>query len=160
MNVTLKQAPELPMVKEKRNGYTCKVTNMKYLNQTAVDVFNMAIEDIKEKESIHDITIALTGMEDEEVETVCDILTSVKYECSKRGTHMVGFFFNGIQRTIYEGGEAIISLSVGKTLFSAVKRCASKKEIDLIDLAIAESDELTETLTEWEVTNVEERRRV
>lgn len=148
MNVTLKQALELPMVKEKRNGYTCKVTNMKYLNQTAVGVFNMAIEDIKEKEYIHDITIALTGMEDDDVETVCDILTSVKHECSKRGTHTGGFFFPGIQRTIYEGGEVIISLGVDETLFLAVKRCSSKKEIDLIDLAIAISEVLTETITE------------
>lgn len=133
-DVKIRMNPELPKYTYKVGKAKYSITNIKYLNETALEIvlksiFEMALG---EECAIFDVT----EMNEHHLEVVRDILGSIGYECKERGSCTAGSLFGG-SYVFYDGDKRILKQEFYKDNVEAVKKYAQDNdyEIDYYELA-------------------------
>jgi hypothetical protein len=82
--VTLWKRPELPKIEFKKGRNTYKVTDVRCLNQVAVDIF-VNILSIVCANQVEEVGYDVTQLKENEINLISDILSGIECECKYRG---------------------------------------------------------------------------
>lgn len=106
--------PELPMCKMKIGEWKVKVTDLRYLNKTAVNVIEASISYIIATWDAREVKFAIPiDVGNAEIDIVRTICTSLMFSAKKRGVEMDGhFLICGAKTVLYEGGGGILTLEL------------------------------------------------
>ena len=92
--------PELPMIEFKAGKWKIKFTDLRCLNEVAVDVFEKCLTTAATEEGATEAVFYVGDISDEELSLVIDICMGVKFEAKKRGGDFSGgsFLITGAER--------------------------------------------------------------
>lgn len=81
------RSPDLPTLKFRTNGVKYEVTDMRFLNETALNVFSGIIEIIagSAKPDVKSVEISFSDMDDNTLDLITTILLAIKVKATKGG---------------------------------------------------------------------------
>ena len=91
--VNIRMSPELPKLEVKKDKIKYKITDVRYLNETAVEVFSMIMEIAMNTKDCEEVSFDITNINEDNWHLITDILSGIEYECSKGGKN--GFSSSG-----------------------------------------------------------------
>ena len=89
--ITLWKRPELPKIEFKKGRNTYKVTDVRCLNQVAVDIF-VNILSIVCANQVEEVGYDVTQLKESEINLISDILSGIECECKYRGCRIQTVF--------------------------------------------------------------------
>lgn len=84
-NIKITKAPDLPEVQFKKGRYSYKVTDMRYLSEYAKECFNLIVSHAAHNPDLEKVTFNVTDLDENIIKNTGDILSGIKYYCSKSG---------------------------------------------------------------------------
>lgn len=85
MNVKFGEIPKFPMTTAKQDGFTCSVTDLRYLNEAAVSVFLVLVEEAMRNPDAESVTFDIPEeVTEAALRVYSDILMGIRYEVKKR----------------------------------------------------------------------------
>ena len=130
-NVKIRTIPELPKYTYKVGKAKYSITNLKYLNETAIEmvlksIFKMALG---EECAIFDVT----EMNEHHLEVVMDILSGIGYECKEgRGSNYTAGSLFGGRYVFYDGDKKILKQEFYKDNVEAIKKYAQDNDYKIV----------------------------
>lgn len=98
-NATICMTPELPKLEVKKDKIKYKITDLRYLNETAVEVFRMIMEIVMNTKNCEEVSFDITNIKKDTWRIIVDIVCSIEYEYSKGGKNG----FRGSGRILISG---------------------------------------------------------
>ena len=134
--MTVSCAPKLPQVEIKKYKVKSKVTDIRYLNELAIMVFEEIIKTIATTKGCDRVSLNMTRLEQNEIDLIEDIINGIGIEATKRG---VGYGVTSITESIRhhkeENGDLIITFFVHTMPSDAIYEYAQEhEEINYFDL--------------------------
>ena len=154
--ITLCVAPNLPKVEVKRDKIICEVTSLKYLYEPAVYAFKKIIETAIDEEGCEEVSFDASGLPEDKVELVSDIVNAIGFTCEKRGKDkffVMGSFTRSSQYESFEDGTSTLTFKFADDMAKDIYDLAQsgKNEIDLVDIAIFHTSKVRERMVgKWE----------
>lgn len=133
--------PELPKFGFKHDGVFYKVTDLRCLNEQAVSVFKQILSEVCNRPNAEEISFDITGIDEDQVDRITDIVSSIDYEAKKSGRN--GYTVSGSllvmsSTTCIEDDEAILTFELIKDHASAIYQyCRDKDHVNLGECVIA-----------------------
>lgn len=133
--------PELPKFGFKHDGVFYKVTDMRCLNEQAVSVFNQILSEVCNRPNAEEISFDITGIDEDQVDRITDIVSSIDYEAKKPGRS--GYSISGAllvtsSFTCIEDDEATLTFELIKDHADAIYQyCRDKQYVNLGECVIA-----------------------
>ena len=84
-NVELYLKPKLPKFEFKKGKTTYTVTDLRYLNENAVECFRDMLAVVCNKPNCESLTFYANNFEEDELQRILDIVTSIDVEYKRRG---------------------------------------------------------------------------
>lgn len=97
-NAQFSRLPELPMLEYKAGKWKIKVTDMRCLNETAVDTFEKCLTTAATENGATEAVFDIGDIDENTLNLVADICMAAKYEARKRGYYVGGCFIIGCER--------------------------------------------------------------
>jgi len=157
MDIKVHRIPELPKLHFQRGGVKYSVTDLRVLNEHAVDAFEQMLKYVMEVPNCYEMKFIISDdTPNENVNLIVDIVTGISYSAKKGGKH--GYETEGVllaYGTHYEYDEqghiASIKFDISKDNAKAIYEYAKKKRrnneaIDYCDLVMAIADDCNRRL--------------
>lgn len=77
--------PELPKIKFKADKVTYKVTDLRCLNETAVNCFIQILTDVCNTPDCESVSFDVSGIEQDKIDLISDIVTGIDFSYHKGG---------------------------------------------------------------------------
>lgn len=142
--VKLWRKPELPKIEFKNGKKKYKVTDIRYLNEAAVNVFLEILRAACNTPKLKHITFAAKGIDENQLDLITDIVSSVDCECKSGGCWFeTAFLVTGSKVTTKENGEKFVTFNLEEEYAEIIYNYAQKhgSPVNYIDLVIALVDE-------------------
>ena len=146
--VTFWKRPELPKIELKKGRTTYKITDLRCLNELAVDTLMDVLRVVCGTPNCEEVSYDVTNVEEDKVNLIADILSSVEWQYKKRGLNAMGLFLvTGSKGTTTKDGKKIITFLLEKENAEAIYNYAqAHKEqkngvFNFVDLVFAVIDE-------------------
>lgn len=133
--------PDLPKIEFKRDKIKYKITDIRFLNETAVNVFFTIMETAMNTEDCEEVSIDITDVEEDNWDLISDIVENIRYEMSKGGKNgfrHAGYFLTGLGSTYTKKDNTeIVTIRLRKDHAKYLYEFARDKEtVDYIDAII------------------------
>lgn len=134
--------PDLPKIEFKRDKIKYKITDIRFLNETAVNVFLSIMETAMNTEDCEEVSFDITGIiKENHWDLISDIVENIRYEVSKGGKNGFrhdGYFLTGLGSTYTKKDNTeIVTIRLRKDHAQYLYEYARDKEtVDYIDAII------------------------
>lgn len=139
----------LPVLKFKRNKVEYTVTDLRPLNEKAISVFEMMLEAIAEDPEIREITFDATGVEENTIDLIEDIITAMEVTARKKGKNgyeISGYLIASGTRGEEQQGKRTVTYELiadnVKPIYEIVKE---KGHVSMPEIAVAVADRMIES---------------
>jgi hypothetical protein len=145
--------PELPKFGFKHDGVFYKVTDMRCLNEQAINVFEQILSYVCNRPNAEEISFNITGIDEDQVNRVTDIVSSIEYEAKKSGRN--GYTISGqllvtSSTTCIEDDEVILTFKLFKDHADAIYQyCRDKDHVNLDECVIAVAQHELQKFTDF-----------
>ena len=142
--VKLWRKPELPKIEFKNGKKKYKVTDIRYLNESAVDTFLEILRKACVVPKLKHITFTATGIDENKLNLIIDIVSSIDCEGKSRGYWFkTAFLVTGSKVTTKENGEKFVTFNLEEEDAEIIYNYAQKhgSPVNYLDLVIALIDE-------------------
>lgn len=147
--------PNLPMIEVERNGIKYKTTDIRFLNETAVNIFLHIMQTAMNTEDCEEVSFDVTGIEKNKLDLILDIVGGIRYEVStgrKNGLrHSDCYFLTGISSTYMKRDNTeIVTIQLRKDHAQYLYEYAGdKKTVDYIDAIIYVANRSQEKISDY-----------
>lgn len=138
------RTPELPTISFVKGGVTYSVTDMRFLNERAVDAVEKILAMACSDPDLKEVSFDVTGIEEDTIDLISDIICAIKVHAHKGGKN--GYDFDAWMIAVdehhvhEEEGHTILTFRLGGSCAKAMYKYAHKQEstdISYYDLAAA-----------------------
>ncbi len=141
---TVWKRPELPKIEFKKGRTTYKITDLRCLNESAINTFMDVLRVVCGTPNCKEVSYDVTNLEEDKVNLIDDILSSVEWEYKKRGCIAMGaFLVTGSKRETTEDGKRIITFLLAEENAEAIYNYSQTHKdekngvINILDLVFA-----------------------
>lgn len=151
--------PKLPKIEFKHRGILYKVTDMRFLNEQAVSVFEQILSEVCNRPNVDEISFDITGIDGDQADRIADIVSSVDYEAKKTGRN--GYSLGGAllvtgSTTCIADDEATLTFQLIKDHAEAIYQyCRDKDYVNLGECVIAVAQHELREFTDYLAHNKE-----
>lgn len=129
--------PELPKVKIKEKGILYEITDIRYLNETAVDVLFKIIDASANDPELKDVSFYVGGLSESILHLISDILMTTGVDSRKKGRNAWLSSFCIVNGVSFEDDDTL-TFHLKHDLGRAISNYSQgKKEINYFDLMIS-----------------------
>lgn len=152
--------PELPTIELKKDKVKYKITDLRYLNEQAVECVQTLINIIINSDDWGEVGFVATDMEKDRIHLIADIMQSIRYEYEKGGKNgysgSAGFLVMG-EKIEGNGKETKVTLHLNEEQAEIIHEYAQdKEELNFYELVIAVAEEEHRRLVERVADMVED----
>lgn len=137
------RAPELPTIGFVKGGVTYSVTDIRFLNERAVDAFEKILSMACNDPDLKEVSFDVTGIEKDTIDLISDIICAIKVRAKKGGKNGYDFdtYMTVDEHHIHEEeGHTILTFHLIESRAKAMYKYAHSQEstdIGYYDLATA-----------------------
>jgi len=133
--------PELPKIEFKANKVTYKATDLRCLNETAVDCFIRILTEVCNNPDCEGVSFDVSGIEQDKIDLISDIVTGIDFSYHKGGRNGYSgsscFLTSGTEYHESEEGEILTFTLIQDHARAIYEYAKGKSEINYFEAIIA-----------------------
>ena len=116
--VEMRIRPELPKLKFEKDRTEYSVTDIRYLNESAISAFFAILDEVANNRGIANVTFDISDIGECDIRIISDILMGIEYEARKKGRNGFwvkgSFLVIGYHKTTEEDGRELITYDLSR----------------------------------------------